>query len=261
MVSLVAFLATFAAAPVWSDWTRQVRPDALFGPFDAAGSLAGLRAAFLHAVLLGSLVWWLLGGSTRESTSWLAPTLLLLTAADIGMSNGWMILTAPQSDWTEASIVAARIADDESRDGWRPAGSRVPRLAAELASRHLVAPFVGRAPSRRLSLGSADAVSEVPLGKRLGDGRGLRQFGLVRLPGGLGGGTPLRMAASRRRRRTGSGSPPRAGRPIPDLPRRTSSIPRPRRLPLGPSRPVRARTSRCGEIRKPSREPGSYTRS
>ncbi len=117
VLSCIAYLATFAVAPVWSDWTRHVRPDALFGPFDAAGSFVGLRAAFLHAVLLGALVLWLLGGSTRESMPWLRATLLLLTAADIGMSNGWMILTAPQSDWTEASVVAAQIADRESRDG------------------------------------------------------------------------------------------------------------------------------------------------
>jgi len=117
VLSCVAYLATFAVAPVWSDWTCHVRPDTLFGPFDAEGALIGMRAAFLHTVLLGALVLWLLGGSTRESLPWLAPTLLLLTATDIGMSNGWMILTAPQSDWAETSVVAAQIADCESRDG------------------------------------------------------------------------------------------------------------------------------------------------
>jgi len=124
VLSLTAYLATFAIGTVWSDWTRQVRPDALFGPFDASGSLVGLRAAFLHTVLLGALVLWLLGGSTRESMPWLAPALLLLTAPDIGISNGWMILTAPRSDWTETSRIADRIAEGEahgeSRDGGGP---------------------------------------------------------------------------------------------------------------------------------------------
>jgi len=116
ILSLLGYLATFAGATAWSDWTRHVPSDSLFGPFDAAGSLTGLRASFLHAVLLGALVWWLLGGSACDSQPWLAPALLLLTGADVGMSNGWMILTAPRSDWQENSAVAARIEADELPD-------------------------------------------------------------------------------------------------------------------------------------------------
>lgn len=120
VLSVVAYLATLTVGTFWAsytDWTRPVRPDVMFGPFDAAGALAVLRAAFLHTVLLGVLVLWLLGRPTRQSRPWLAPSLLLLTAADLGMSNGWMVLTAPQADWTEASAVAARIASDEARAG------------------------------------------------------------------------------------------------------------------------------------------------
>jgi hypothetical protein len=117
LVSAAAYVASLAISPVWGEWTRHVRPDTLYGPFDATGALIGLRASLLHAVLLGGLVWWLLGEAGRQSPRWLAPALLLLTAADISMSNGWMVLTAPQSDWQETSRVAASIAEHESRDG------------------------------------------------------------------------------------------------------------------------------------------------
>lgn len=135
VLSLMAYLATFAIGPWWSDWTRHVRPDALFGPFDASGSLVGLRAAFLHTVLLGSLVLWLLGGSPRQPMPWLAPALLLLTAADIGMSNGWMVLSSPQSDWTETSAIADRMAEGEPQDEAPDGGGR-PLRVFRGSSRH-----------------------------------------------------------------------------------------------------------------------------
>ena len=117
LCSVAAYLTSLAIGPAWSEWTGHVPPDPVYGPFDAVGSLIGLRASFLHSVLLGAAVWWLLGEAGRPSPRWLAPALLLLTAADISMSNGWMILTAPQQDWTEASAVADRLADCESGDG------------------------------------------------------------------------------------------------------------------------------------------------
>jgi len=120
LLSLAAYLASWMIEPAWNAWTGHVRPDVLYGPFDAAGSLTGLRASLLHAVLLGALFWGLLGEAGRRSPRWLAPALLLLTAADVSMSNGWMVLTAPHSDWTETSPVADSIAARELQDGGEP---------------------------------------------------------------------------------------------------------------------------------------------
>ncbi len=117
VLSAAAYLASLAITPLWSGWTGSLPPDSLYGPFDAFGALVGLRASLLHAVLLGGLVWWLLGEAGRRAPAWLAPALLLLTAADLSMSNGWMVLTAPAGDWQEPSRVAAAIADRESRAG------------------------------------------------------------------------------------------------------------------------------------------------
>ena len=41
--SAAAYLTSLAISPVWSEWTQHVRPDPLYGPFDATGSLIGLR--------------------------------------------------------------------------------------------------------------------------------------------------------------------------------------------------------------------------
>jgi len=117
IVSAAAYLASWMLEPVWNEWARHVRPDVVYGPFDAAGALTGLRASLLHGVLLGALFWGLLGEAGLRSPRWLAPVLLLLTAADVSISNGWMILTAPHKDWTEPSSVAECIAARESQDG------------------------------------------------------------------------------------------------------------------------------------------------
>ena len=120
LVSLAAYLASWLLAPAWSEWTRNVRPDQAYGPFDAAGSLIGLRASLLHAVLLGCLFWSLLGEAGDRSPRWLAAALLLLTAADLSMANGWMVLTAPQRDWAQPSPVAQAIAAREAQGGGEP---------------------------------------------------------------------------------------------------------------------------------------------
>lgn len=120
LVSLAAYSASWLLAPAWNEWTRNVGPDNAYGPFDAVGSLIGLRASLLHAVLLGFLFWTLLGEAGQRSPRWLAPALLLLTAADLSMANGWMILTAPHRDWTQPSPVAQAIAQRESQAGGEP---------------------------------------------------------------------------------------------------------------------------------------------
>ncbi len=117
LISLAAWLASWTLGTVWSEWTAHVRPDPIYGTFDAAGSLVGLRASLLHTALLALLFWGLTGERDARTSRWLAPLLLLTTAADLAMCNGWLVLTAPRSDWTQASPIAASIARRETLDG------------------------------------------------------------------------------------------------------------------------------------------------
>jgi len=116
-LSLVAMLATYAITSQWSRWIEAAPKDGLFGPIDASGSLADLRIAFLHTAVLGVLIWSLLSRILNSNKIKIAPLLVLLTAVDLAIANGWMLPTAPIRQWQGGSYFAKQITEHEAERG------------------------------------------------------------------------------------------------------------------------------------------------
>jgi len=116
-VSLVAMLATYAITSPWTRWMDAAPKDGLFGPIDASGSLADLRITFLHTAVLGVLIWSLLSRILNSNKIKIAPLLVLLTAVDLAIANGWMLPTAPIRRWQGGSYFAKQITEHEAERG------------------------------------------------------------------------------------------------------------------------------------------------
>ncbi|MCA9222797.1 MAG: YfhO family protein [Planctomycetales bacterium] len=108
-------LAWFASAPI----------DEYFGPLDESGAWRDIVAALLHGLLLSALAaWWyrgdfgrrLLGFPARWPCAWWpcrgrdvcrrrigGVAVLLVTALDLLVANGWTVVTAPTELWREPS--------------------------------------------------------------------------------------------------------------------------------------------------------------
>jgi len=112
-LSLVGLLAALAIRPWWGGWLAGVEPDGLFGPFDAAGSLADLTRAMAQTTLLCFAYRWLLAETVRRRR-WAPTVALLLVAVDLGVANGWMVVCGPARAWRAPRQLAARIERDRA---------------------------------------------------------------------------------------------------------------------------------------------------
>jgi hypothetical protein len=115
-LSLAGWLGTWLLAARWETWLHAAPGDAWLGPLDVAGSLGDLRRSLLHTALLGGLLLGLSLGRGRAGR--VVPMLgLLLTAVDLAVANGWMVVTAPQAEWQRPAYCAERIAQREESAG------------------------------------------------------------------------------------------------------------------------------------------------
>ena len=105
-ISLFGFMAAMAILPFWNQWMAGVRPDALFGPLDTAGSARDLMAGFLQTGILCAVFWWLFGHA-RRGARWTAAVALAIVAVDLALANGWMVACAPAEQWKQPSKLAA----------------------------------------------------------------------------------------------------------------------------------------------------------
>ncbi len=114
-VSLIGGLAALAIRPLWAQWMQAVPADSLFGPFQAEASWWDLFTAFAQTTCVATALW----AVWRRRLGWplAAPALaLLVTAVDLGLANGWMIVTAPAELWHTKSATAELLRrDSESR--------------------------------------------------------------------------------------------------------------------------------------------------
>ncbi len=114
-VSLLVGLATLASRIWWQAMLAGARSDELFGPLDIVGSRWGVFWACMHTVATSAIALWILGSTQRRFRT-TACLLLLLTSIELTWANHWMILTAPTSAITTASILSTS-ADSASENG------------------------------------------------------------------------------------------------------------------------------------------------
>jgi hypothetical protein len=103
-ISLLAAGGVGLTQPWWGRWFGGADPDELFGPFSARGAWFDTWTACAHTALVCGIAW-ICVRRWRRDTRGLATWLLLLTACDIAWANGWLILTAPASSSTVATVV------------------------------------------------------------------------------------------------------------------------------------------------------------
>ena len=98
-------LARFEARP------RQT----IFGPFDAAGAVSGLRAALIQGALALSAAGGLLA-LARRRPGLAGPLAVLALAVDLAVANAPLVRTVPQSEFETSSAALEKIAEAERAD-------------------------------------------------------------------------------------------------------------------------------------------------
>ena len=128
-----------AIRPFWHGWLAHAEPNELFGPLDVGGAANDLLRSFVHTTIVSGLLAWLV--TSRLANGWhalsegrgrqenqahrcapgvppsAAAALLLLTALDLAVANGWMVACVPQRLWREPPRMAAAIAAQEKQRG------------------------------------------------------------------------------------------------------------------------------------------------
>ncbi len=157
VASFVGLLGAFAVRPLWSGWMGAVPADSLFGPLDAAGAWRDLASGFAQTLLLCVTFRCLLqtrgkamqGRGGRLVMAVVPHAALLLVAADLGWSNAWLVVTAPEEVAESPSRFGQRIsgASAERRHSGEPVSPRVWRYPIWL-------------PAAWRASGSADRLTE-----------------------------------------------------------------------------------------------------
>ena len=145
ILSGIGVLMVWAIRPYWSGWLAGVGPDSLFGPLDTAGAWRDVLMALGQTAVLCVAFWWLLRPRPEGGLrTWQASVALVLVAADLAVSNGWMVACAPAESFERPSAMGGAVLGDRStgrvrvyrhpiwmRPEWRHAGSRE-RIAESL---------------------------------------------------------------------------------------------------------------------------------
>jgi hypothetical protein len=115
VASAAGFVIALALKPWWAQWVGGAEPDALFGPLDARGAWTDL-AWSLAQTLVVTAVGWCVVRFWLGQKKWAGVVVVVVTAVDLALANGWMLATAPASLWHDGSRVADAIQDDARRD-------------------------------------------------------------------------------------------------------------------------------------------------
>lgn len=114
-VSLALLGGLMTLEPQWTAWLATVPKDDYFGPLDVVGSWYELYGALAQTTILCGVFWWLLGrAGVSHGWSWAAAA---LTAAELALAQGGLIATAPNEIFTTPSPLAARMAEQDAKDG------------------------------------------------------------------------------------------------------------------------------------------------
>ena len=93
----------------WQAWLAEAAPDSVFGPLDVEAATRRLLMALLHAAVLGLTYWFLLRATSERFKATRHTLLLVVTACELCLANGWMTLSIPGSVWSERRSPAQTI--------------------------------------------------------------------------------------------------------------------------------------------------------
>lgn len=105
VLSLLAIGLIAVTRRWWMEGLAEARPDEVFGPLIPLGAWFDALAACVHTVVVCGIGWFLLR-VRRAAVSWMGPCLLALTAVELTLANGWLVLTAPVTAFDEASMLS-----------------------------------------------------------------------------------------------------------------------------------------------------------
>ncbi|MBI1902744.1 MAG: hypothetical protein HYS13_16725, partial [Planctomycetia bacterium] len=116
VASAVGLVVALAVKRFWAQWVGGAEPDPLFGPLDVNGAWSDVVWSFGQTLVVTTIGWCV-------ATFWLrrakltGVVVLMVTAADLAVANGWMLSTAPAPLWHDRSRVADAINEDAQHDG------------------------------------------------------------------------------------------------------------------------------------------------
>ena len=93
---LLKQLATTAAHPYW-------------GPLESSLARRDILLALGQTALLSLCCWWLLSRHSHSRHRWIAPVLVCLTAFEITLSNGWLVISASDKQWQASSAIESQV--------------------------------------------------------------------------------------------------------------------------------------------------------
>ncbi|HIA20529.1 MAG TPA: hypothetical protein EYN70_14125 [Planctomycetaceae bacterium] len=93
---LLQQLAKTASHPYW-------------GPLESSLARRDILLALGKTALLSLCCWWLLSRNLLSRHRWIAPALVCLTAFEITLANGWLVVSSPDKHWQASSAIESRI--------------------------------------------------------------------------------------------------------------------------------------------------------
>ncbi len=103
-LSGVALILVAASGGWWPQWLALASPDELFGPLNVRGAWMDAMTACCHATILAGILAIAVGLPKRWQFGGML--LLVITAIEIALANGGLILTAPSAAMNSRSVLA-----------------------------------------------------------------------------------------------------------------------------------------------------------
>lgn len=93
---LIQQLGRTAAHPYW-------------GPIEATLAMQDILAAVVQTALLSLGCWWLLSRRQLSKRRWIVPALVCLTAAEITLANGWLVISSSDKQWQALPSIESQL--------------------------------------------------------------------------------------------------------------------------------------------------------
>lgn len=117
LIGLAALTLVIAAVfgfiqPVWNEWLHPPPSDMIFGPVDPDSATTSVLAALAQTAVVSLGCWLLLRQRRLPGKSHMGQVVVVLTAIDLCIANGWMVISVDSSTLQQGSNLADAMAGD-----------------------------------------------------------------------------------------------------------------------------------------------------